>query len=69
LLQGFAIGGELGASTSYLMEFATKNSRGYYSSWQFFSQGLSVLMGALVGLGLTALLTNNQLNEWGWRVP
>ncbi|GKO89299.1 MFS transporter [Klebsiella pneumoniae] len=69
LLQGFAIGGELGASTSYLMEFATKNSRGYYSSWQFFSQGLSVLMGALVGLGLTALLTTEQLNGWGWRIP
>lgn len=69
LLQGFAIGGELGASTSYLMEFATKGNRGYYTSWQFFSQGLSVLMGAMVGLGLTALLSESQMYEWGWRVP
>ena len=69
LIQGFALGGEVGASTSLLMEYADDNSRGYYGSWQLFSQGLSVLIGSLVGLTLTNTLTPEALESWGWRVP
>ncbi|MDE1166132.1 MAG: MFS transporter [Pseudomonas sp.] len=69
LLQGFAIGGEVGASTSYLLEKAGKHERGYFTSWQFFSQGLSVLLGAVVGLSVNYLLTPEQVQSWGWRLP
>ena len=69
LLQGFALGGEVGASTALLMEYADDHSRGYYGSWQLFSQGVSVLLGALVGLSLTNGLSPDALQSWGWRVP
>lgn len=67
LIQGFAIGGEMGASTALLMEYADERSRGFYTSWQPFSQGLAALFGALVGLLLSNLLEPAALDAWGWR--
>ena len=68
LVQGFAIGGEMGASTALLLEYADDRSRGFYTSWQPFSQGLAALFGALVGLLLSNVLAPAQLESWGWRV-
>ena len=39
LIQGFALGGEIGASTSLLLEYGSDKTRGFYGSWQFVSQG------------------------------
>ena len=47
LLQGFASGGEVGASTTLLLEQAPQHRRGFYASFQFSSQGLAALAGAL----------------------
>jgi MFS family permease len=69
LVQGFAVGGELGASSAMLMEYADDDSRGYFGSWQLFSQGASVLLGALIGLTLTNTLSPEALESWGWRIP
>ncbi|WP_250455952.1 MFS transporter [Caballeronia sp. ATUFL_M2_KS44] len=69
LLQGFSAGGEVGASTTLLLEQAPSNRRGLYASWQFASQGLAALAGALTGVALSAALTPAQLEGWGWRVP
>jgi MFS family permease len=69
LIQGFAIGGEVGASTAMLMEYADDHNRGFYGSWQFFSQGLSFLMGSVISLALSASLSTDALESWGWRVP
>ncbi|MFJ1255882.1 MFS transporter [Cupriavidus sp. CuC1] len=67
LVQGFAIGGEMGASTALLLEYADNRSRGFYTSWQPFSQGLAALFGALVGLFLSNVLEPAALEAWGWR--
>lgn len=69
LVQGFAIGGEVGASTAMLMEYADDRSRGFYGSWQLFSQGLSFMLGALVALALSSFLSAEALESWGWRLP
>ncbi|MDH1548447.1 MULTISPECIES: MFS transporter [Pseudomonas] len=69
LIQGFAIGGEVGASTAMLMEYAGDHNRGFYGSWQFFSQGLSFLLGSAISLALTTCLSAEALESWGWRVP
>lgn len=69
LIQGFSAGGEVGASTTLLVEKATPATRGYMASWQFASQGLGILLGALVVGGLTAALTPQQMESWGWRLP
>lgn len=69
MIQGFAVGGEVGASTSMLLEYADDKTRGFYSSWQLFSQALSTLVGSGVGLLLTYALSAAQLESWGWRLP
>ena len=69
LLQGFSLGGEVGASTSMLLEYADDHSRGYFGSFQFVSQGLSSLLGAAIATLLTNTLSHDQLYSWGWRIP
>lgn len=69
LLQGFSAGGEIGASTTYLMESGTSARRGFMVSWQMISQGVSTVLGALCGVLLSSLLSHDSLLAWGWRVP
>jgi MFS transporter, MHS family, proline/betaine transporter len=69
LLQGFSLGGEIGAATSMLMESGSVGQRGFRVSWQLGSQGISALLGALTGALLYATLTPQALESWGWRVP
>ncbi len=69
LLQGFSAGGEWGSSTAYIVEWAPQDQRGFYGSFQ----QTSVVMGLLLGSGIAALfatiLTTEQMDSWGWRVP
>ena len=69
LLQGFSAGGEWGSSTAYIVEWAPPNKRGFYGSFQ----QMSVVAGLLLGSGIAAvfatLLTTDQMDSWGWRIP
>jgi len=67
LLQGFAVGGEIGPSTAFLCESAPPYRRGLYVGVQFATQGLAVIAAGLVGFTLSARLSPAQLDEWGWR--
>ncbi|CAB3802938.1 Glycine betaine/proline/ectoine/pipecolic acid transporter OusA [Paraburkholderia caffeinitolerans] len=69
LLQGFSAGGEVGASTTLLIEAGTPANRGLLGSYQFASQGLGVSLGALMAGLLTMFLHPDTLLAWGWRVP
>jgi len=69
LVQGFALGGEVGASTALLLEYGSDRTRGFYGSWQFVSQGLNTVVGSLLGVALAATLAPAALESWGWRVP
>ncbi|MBB5424247.1 MFS family permease [Paraburkholderia sp. JPY158] len=69
LIQGFALGGEVGASTALLLEYGSDRTRGFYGSWQFVSQGMNTVVGSLLGVGLAATLSPAALESWGWRVP
>ena len=68
LIQGFSAGGEFASATAFLAE-QNPDRRAFYSSWQFASQGLTMLLAAGFGAGLSFLLTPVQLYQWGWRVP
>jgi MHS family citrate/tricarballylate:H+ symporter-like MFS transporter len=68
LLQGFALGGEVGPSTAYMMEAAPEHRRGLYISMQAMSADAAVLVAGLVGVALAHLLGPAALNAWGWRV-
>jgi MHS family citrate/tricarballylate:H+ symporter-like MFS transporter len=68
LLQGFAIGGEVGPSTAFLIEAAPPQRRGLYVAFQFMTQDLAVLAAGVVGFTLSNWLTPASLDQWGWRV-
>ena len=68
LLQGFALGGELGASTACLVEAAPLGRRGLYVAIQYATQDVAVLLSGAVGYFLSTLLSPGQLGDWGWRV-
>ena len=68
LVQGFALGGEVGPSTAFLMEAAPVEKRGLYISLQSASQQAATLCAGIVGVLLANLLTPQNLSAWGWRV-
>jgi MHS family alpha-ketoglutarate permease-like MFS transporter len=70
LLQGLSVGGEYGTSATYLSEMATAKHRGFFSSFQY----VTLIGGQLIALGIQLVmqkifLTDDQMHEWGWRVP
>ncbi|MGO4447788.1 MFS transporter [Phyllobacterium sp. TAF24] len=69
LLQGLSVGGEYGASATYLSEMAGKNRRGFYSSFQYVTLISGQLVALVVLLILQRILTPEQLGAWGWRIP
>lgn len=70
LLQGLSLGGEYGASATYLSEMASSRHRGFYSSFQY----VTLIGGQLVALVVLLVLQNfvlsaAELKQWGWRIP
>ena len=68
LVQGFALGGEVGPTTAFLIEAARPSSRGLVGAWQSASQSVASLVGAAAGLLLAHILTPDQLQDFGWRI-
>lgn len=68
LMQGFALGGEVGPTTAFLVEVAPVNRRGLYVSLQFMTQDMAVLGAGIVGFALSARLSAQALDAWGWRL-
>jgi len=69
LMQGLSIGGEYGASATYLSEMAGRNHRGFFSSFQYVTLIAGQLVAICVLLALQAMLTEAELDAWGWRIP
>ncbi|WLE59903.1 MFS transporter [Burkholderia plantarii] len=69
MLQGFALGGEIGAATAMLMEGSGTAGRGFRVGWQLGSQGIAALLGALVAAAVHASLPPQAIASWGWRLP
>jgi MFS family permease len=67
LLQGFALGGEVGPSTAFLVEAAPRHRRGLYVALQSTTQSIAVLTAGIVGVILSNSLSPEQLDGWGWR--
>ncbi|MBV1937971.1 MFS transporter [Streptomyces sp. BV286] len=69
VVQGLSAGGEFGGAVSVMTEFAPPGRRGLYGSWQSFTVALGLLGGAGAAALLATLLSEAQLNSWGWRLP
>ncbi len=70
LLQGLSVGGEYGATATYISEVATPGRRGFFASFQ----GVTGILGQLTAIGILVLLqqvflSREQLEQWGWRIP
>ena len=68
LIQGLALGGEVGPSTAYLLEAAPARRRGFIASWQIASQGCAALFAGIVASLLTLTIGGAAMGAWGWRI-
>ncbi|RFT82713.1 MFS transporter [Serratia marcescens] len=69
MFQGLFAGGEFGGAVSLMTEFAPKGKRGLFGAWQSLTVALGLLAGAGLVALLAALLSAQQLHDWGWRIP
>src|SRR6202051_1418640 len=70
VIEGLSLGGEYGASATYLSEVADAKNRGFYSSFQY----VTLIGGQLTAIMVLLLLqkvflTQQELHDWGWRIP
>ncbi|MEV0702895.1 MFS transporter [Saccharopolyspora sp. NPDC050389] len=69
IMQGISLGGEYAASAAYLTEVSQRGRRGLGSSFQYVSVTIGQLLGLVVLMVLQAVMTEEQLTAWGWRIP
>lgn len=69
LLQGLALGGEYGGAATYVAEHAPVGQRGYWTSWIQTTATIGLFISLMVILATKNVLTPEQFDDWGWRVP
>ncbi|SPR06378.1 MFS transporter [Orientia tsutsugamushi] len=69
LLQGLSVGGNLTGSVSFLIEHSNKKNHGLLGSLLMSSLCIGILLGLLTSYLIKAILTPEQFNNWGWRIP
>ena len=69
MIQGLSVGGEYGASATYMSEIATPKHRGFYSSFQYMTLIGGQLLASLVVVTMDHVLAKEQVLAWGWRIP
>jgi MHS family shikimate/dehydroshikimate transporter-like MFS transporter len=69
LLQGFAVGGEVGGAITMAVEFAPDRRRGLFGGFPQLGVASGLVLANVILLACTALLTTEQFNSFGWRIP
>ena len=69
LLQGLALGGEMGGAVTYVMEHTPSRRIGIASSLIQSSTCMGLLLGTLTASGLSFILDEAAFAAWGWRIP
>lgn len=69
MIQGFSASGEYAGATSFIAEYSPDNKRGLYTSIVPASTAAGLLAGSLMSAGLFALLSTEQMQSFGWRLP
>ncbi|HEY4628915.1 MAG TPA: MFS transporter [Flavobacterium sp.] len=69
MLQGLALGGEYGGAATYVAEHAPVGQRGYWTSWIQTTATVGLFISLMVILATRNVLTPEQFDLWGWRVP
>jgi MHS family alpha-ketoglutarate permease-like MFS transporter len=68
MLQGLSVGGEYGASATYMSEISAKANRGFWTSWQYVTMIFGQLMALATLMVLQSALPVAALEAWGWRL-
>lgn len=69
LVQGFSTGGEYGSAMTFIAEYAPDRRRGFFGSWLEFGTLTGYAFGAGLATVLSAVLSEDALLSWGWRIP
>jgi len=69
IVQGLALGGEWGGAVLMAVEHAPENKRGLYGSWVQIGVPAGTLIANLAFLTCNAVMSNEALLSWGWRIP
>jgi len=69
MFQGLSVGGEYGATATYMSEVALRGKRGFYSSFQYVTLIGGQLLAVLVVIILQSILSDAEIKDWGWRIP
>lgn len=69
VVQGFSAAGEYAGASAFLVEYAPSHRRGLYAAVVPASTAAGLLLGSLLAALLSSVLTPEQLQEWGWRLP
>jgi len=68
MLQGLSVGGEYGASATYLSEKAMRSRRAFWASFQYITLIGGQLLALAVVVLLQTIMPDSEIQEWGWRV-
>ena len=69
IIQGLSVGGEYTSSLIFLAENAPKNRKAFTAVWGVWGGTAGILLGSGVGLLVSSFLSDDQLVNWGWRIP
>ena len=69
MVQGFSTGGEYGGAATFMAEYAPCRRRGFFGSFLEFGTLAGFSFGALLMLGFSLVLNDDQMHSWGWRLP
>ena len=69
MLQGFSAGGEYTGALTLIAEYAPDRRRGFFGSWLEFGTLTGYTLGAGASALVIAVLPDDALLAWGWRLP
>lgn len=69
LIQGFAVAGELGGASAMIVEHSPDARRGFFASFSLQGTQFGSILATGLMLPLAAILSDEQFQTWGWRIP
>lgn len=69
IAQGLALGGGFTGTIVFLYEHSSRKRKATFSSWAPFSLVSGFVLGAVVATLISNVLTTEQLESFGWRIP
>ncbi len=69
VVQGLSVGGEYTGSLVFIAEHSPDGRRGLHTSWILVGASFGFLMGSGVATLLANALSEEALDNWGWRIP